>query len=145
MNTLFYYFEKWQSQYCAGSKIPRWFREEFTSLIDLNYEGALKDFKYKNKNIFRIINLDENKLIFNDLYYSFSSNLKGIQEVIKYDTNLKKSYLFLLICKPLYAINFNKLGEALYEHYKEIKYAKENEIISKLNFDNLLEIYLLKN
>ena len=148
MNT-FDYFEKWQSGYCAGVKMPDFFRIAFTNFFDSSYDRLIKlenlDFSATSL-IFRVINFDADRLIFNNLYYSFSKDIKSVNQVIKFDRNLRDTKCLLLICKPVQAIDFNKLGDYLYEDYaNRNRYAKENEVVSKFNYDSLYEAYIIPN
>lgn len=87
---------------------------------------------------------EESLLKFDDLYYSFSSNLEGVKQFATKDKNVRYD-LFLIIAKPIEAIDFNLLGNDLFENFNMSRYYAENEIVSKLNLNAIDSVYYLKN
>ena len=139
----------WQSLYCAGSPMPKVFRQkasEYFNKIFTCDRPELQGFKYNKSDIFRVIKTPyKGKLLdFDDLYYSFSSEINGVEQFATKDKNVRFD-LFLIIATPLEAIDFNMLGNDLFEGFNESKFYEEKEVVSKLSFQTIKEIYYLKN
>lgn len=139
----------WQSLYCAGSPMPKDFRQrasEYFNKIFTSNLPELQNFKYNTPDIFRVVKTPyEGKLLyFDDLYYSFSAEINGVKQFATKDKNVR-SDLFLIIATPLEAIDFNILGNDLFENFNKSKFYEEKEIVSKLSFQTIKEIYYLRN
>ena len=149
MNAAHEICENWQSLYCAGSPMPKYFRKrasEYFSFVFQKTEEEAQRLKYFGYPIYRVISPRPNKklLYFDDLYYSFSSDLCGVSQVATKDKNMRCN-LFLIIARPTEAVDFNKLGNELFEYFDKTRYYKENEIVSKLSFKTIDSVYYLKD
>ena len=86
--------EKWQSLYCAGHPMPKSFRKEaseyFSQIFKNNTKKATK-LRHYNSPIFRVATIlhYDSLLNFDDLYYSFSSNLQGVKQFAIKDKNVR--------------------------------------------------------
>lgn len=141
--------QNWQSLYCAGYPMPKCFRQmasEYFSFLFQKTEEEVQRIKYFGCPIYRVISPRPNKKLFyfDDLYYSFSSDLCGVTQVAIKDKNIRHN-LFLIIARPTEAVDFNKLGNELFENFDKTQYYKENEIVSKLSFKTIDFVYYLKD
>lgn len=151
MGDFYDFINHWIGDFCAGSKMPIDFRKQGTMLFAKLYNTCTQEekwFKICNSNeiIYRVQTLDEGfeKVIdFNNLYYSFSNDLDGLANVIKYDKNLRTEGILIIESKPNEAINLNELLNDMYEDYSS-RYTCENEIISRLDRKSAKSIYYLK-
>ena len=141
----------WQYDYCSGCHMPESFRQTASNAFSEAFLecGGLKEYEHAYKTnsvIYRVHGLnseDESILKFDGLYYSFSNNIAGLNKVVKFDKNLTYS-LIIIEAKPQDALNFNELHNEVFGFYPE-KFAKENEILSKLSKSNVINIYYLKD
>lgn len=148
MSSLFDIYKKWKTQYCAGSPIPLCFRTEASQHFSFVFNNKDKNYnscKYQKQFIYRVIATPyEGKLIsFDNLYYSFSTDIQGVKNFAVHDKNIR-SDLFLIIAKPIMAIDFNALGNTLFENLNQNKFYSENEVVSKLKKSTILAIYYLQ-
>lgn len=137
----------WQEDYCAGNKIPVEIREEASCIFDRVYNNEQYDCKYKGEKIYRIMTLpQEGRIIrFDDLYYSFSSSLDGIKNVVISDKNLRNDVLLLLESVPIKAVDYNILmGSAHGDCKEESRFYKEHEVVSKLTISSLYRVIMYK-
>lgn len=139
----------WKSLYCAGSPIPKSFRQEASEYFNKIFTSnlpRLQNFKYNKSDIFRVVKTPyKGKLLyFDDLYYSFSAEINGVERFAIKDKNVRFD-LFLIIANPLEAIDFNMLGNDLFENFNQNKFYGEKEVVSKLSFQTIKEIYYLRN
>lgn len=140
--------QNWQSLYCAGSRMPESFRKmasDYFSFIFQKTEKEIQQLKYFDCPIYRVISprFGKELLHFDNLYYSFSSDLRGVKQVAIKDKHMRCN-LFLIVARPTEAIDFNMLGNALFEDFDKTRYYEENEIVSKLSFKTINSIYYLK-
>ena len=144
-------FEKWIYEYCSGSRMPKEFREEASDYFQKVYKKAndnsdLCSLLKTNEYIYRVqsFDVDTRKMIeFDDLYYSFSNDINGLYEVVRKDKYLKTN-IVLIMAIPKEPINMNELLNLYYDDYRS-RYTKENEIVSKMDMENVIGIWFLKN
>lgn len=141
--------ERWQFGYCAGSPMPKYFRQiasEYFSMIFKDEREERKNFKYFGKTIYRaVIPPDSGSLIkFDNLYYSFSKNVDGLKQVVIKDKCLR-SDIFIIEAQPLDAVDFQVIVNNLFGEFPKNRYYKENEVVSKLTIDSIISIYFLSN
>lgn len=148
--TIYEILDKWTGVYCAGCKMPKKFRAEASNIFNIIYVKSVNNkeassFTKTNKKIFRVYGIDygnKRPLIeFDNLYYSFSNDIDGIKSVINHDSYLK-SDIIIIEAKPRNAINLTALLNDLYVNYSSM-YLSENEIVSKLHFEDILSVYHL--
>ena len=142
----------WQRDYCIGSKMPKSFREfcskGFESVFQ-NPNPNLKHIKLKDETIiYRVINIDgflyyNRKFQLDSLYYSFSKSLNGLYSFCSLEKHLKGGNFILLISKSNSALDYNKLMDYCYSNFQS-RYSDEEEVVSKLERDDLLTIYFIK-
>lgn len=148
MNSLSDIYKKWKTQYCAGSPIPLYFRTEASQHFSFVFNSKDKNYnscKYQEQFIYRVIATPhEGKLIsFDNLYYSFSADIQGVKNFAIHDKNIRND-LFLIIAKPVMALDFNTLGNILFENFNQSKFYSENEVVSKLKKSTIFAIYYLQ-
>lgn len=142
---------QWIEAYCAGYKMPDYFREEATNYFNRVYKicqnhPELLNILKTNETILRVYSFNYGKntlLYFDEMYYSFSNDIDGIKNVVDFDKNLKTD-IFIVEAKPRDAINLTELLNTIYENYQS-RFLCENEVISKLYKDDILNIYFIKN
>jgi len=137
----------WQTLYCAGSKMPKEFREQasmgFFNVYLSNLPEARR-LRYTEKSIYRVIIPDEGPLLyFDDLYYSFSADVSGVTHFATKDKNTRED-IFLIVARPKEALDFNKICADLFWD-APTKFSCENEVVSKLSPDNIMAIWYLKH
>ena len=147
-------FNEWQGAYCKGYPMPQWFRKEASKVWTKIYYIAKEDTQpspvlQTPSQIYRVLdasNLKQKPILrLDELYYSFSQNIEDVKYFCDHDGELTRP-LLLIIAKPSFALNYNNLGVELYENFLDnSRYANENEIISRLTYHTLLEIYYLKS
>ena len=144
--------QEWITVYCAGCKMPKNFRKDASKFFNTVYNDCKDNSEYSditkvNSVIYRVQSLNKYSnnpiILFDDLYYSFSNDIAGIQRVIELDSYLK-SDIIIIESKPQAAINLNALLQQVYENPKSM-YTSENEIVSKMSLKNIINIYYLRN
>ena len=142
--------QQWRASYCAGSPMPRAFRDQATEAFNKVYQQC-EDVRYVSDScIYRVLDPDLLVLgrafeIDDALYYSFSADLNGIYYFCSTDRHFKASKFILLEAKGQDALDYQKLMTERYENYmpETDRFALENEVISKLSYKNLIGVYLI--
>ena len=142
--------QRWRTDYCAGSPMPDLFRENISIGFNQVYQQR-EDLRYTSElNLYRV--LDPTLLVLgrpfklnDNLYYSFSADLDGIRYFCSKDKHFKSRKFILIEAKHQEALDYQKLLKDYYLDYNAAndRYAKENEIVSKLSSHNLVGIYLV--
>lgn len=147
---LYEVIEHWQNDYCAGSPMPKHFREFASKYFDkiYNMHNDVSDiFECKEQFIYRAIMPPyEGPLIrFDDLYYSFSSDLLGLKQFAIKDKNVRGD-LCIIIAKPFDGLYLNEIGNSLFDDYEGwCRFYEEKEVVSKLSFKTVNSIFYLKD
>lgn len=147
---------EWQTAYCCGYKMPISFRERASVYFEEIYDkfkmsdDTTQNFVRCNKVLYRVVSLNRYEdrrdlLIFDNLYYSFSNDIIGIESVIKKDRFLRNNVL-IIQSLPNKPINYNRLMGNLSENYEDKSYyCDENEIVSKCEYDDIVGLWFLRN
>lgn len=142
--------QQWRTDYCAGSPMPRVFREQVTEAFNKVYQQCENVRYLSDSCIYRVLGTDLLVLgrsfeIDDALYYSFSADLTGIQYFCSTDKHFQASKFILLEAKGQDALDYQKLMAECYENYtpETDRFALENEVISKLSYKNLIGVYLI--
>lgn len=98
--------------------------------------------------IYRAINIDDfllynKKFQLDSLYYSFSKSLNGLYSFCSLEKHLKRGGFILLLSKSNSALDFNTLMDYCYLNFQS-RYSDEEEVVSKLEKKDLLNIYFIK-
>lgn len=146
----------WQTMYCCGHKMPISFRERASVYFEEIYDklkmgdDTIQNFVGCNEVLYRVVSLNRYEdrrdlLIFDNLYYSFSNDIIGIESVVKKDRFLRNNVL-IIQSLPNKPINYNRLMGDLFENYEdESRYCDENEIVSKCEYKDIVGLWFLRN
>ena len=144
---------RWRTDYCVGSPMPESFRKKCSELFEYIYKNDnFQNSKVKNNTIiYRAIDISNiiycnKKFNLDDLYYSFSKDIEGIQGFCSFDKYLKNGKFILLECESIDALDYEKLLDYLYEDYNPStdRYSKEHEVVSRLNKQSIKNIYYIR-
>lgn len=142
----------WQEDYCIGSRMPRSFREFCSKGFEQMFQNPNPDLKNIKLNdgtiIYRAINIDDflyysKKFQLDSLYYSFSKSLNGLYSFCSLEKYLKRGGFILLVSKSNSALDYNELMDHCYSNFQS-RYSDEEEVVSKLEKADLLNIYFVK-